>query len=223
VAGGLGFVYDDAAMEANGSVGALLLHHLNASGQRSEAIPVSEDNRLEVTVAGPSSLPEGSPANFTAQAAGPGGPFTFDWALGEGGFETPGNPLSFTPDDGPALIVVKARASGSAAPTFRNRDLTVTNVAPAVRMRNTGKRLRRPFLLVSAGDPSGADRAAGFTFRIDFRADGKVDRLRSGKRVKVRWPAGRRVVRVRVTATDKDGGVSRPASLKRPRKAARSR
>jgi subtilisin family serine protease len=220
VAGAVGFEYDDAAMRANGSLGALLFHHMNTSGLRSEAITLSAERPVELSVSGPASVGEGSGVRFSATAFGPGGPFDFTWDLGTGsGFLTSGSVASFTAPDGPATRVIKVRADGGSAAVFENRDLAVTNVAPRVRLRNLGANTRRPRLVIATTDPSGADRRAGFRYRVDFGADGRVERRPSGRRIVIPWPRGRKARTVRVTATDKDGGVSRPARVKRPRSA----
>src|SRR5206468_32747 len=68
---------------------------------------------------------------------------------------------------------------------------------------------------LGATDPSPADQAAGFTFNVDWDSNGTVDQTVTG-------PAGTTVTHtfsgtgsdtVTVTATDKDGGTSAPATL----------
>jgi len=213
--GALAFTYDDAAMRANRSTGVLLIHHMNAAGERSEAIPVTADRPFELTVSGPASVTEGTRASFRAQVDPPAvDPLSFAWDFSGGsGFPTRGNPAAIRPDDGPATVPVRVRASGGSTPVFSNRDLTVRNVAPRARIRNFGTKPRRLFL--SASDPSGADTRAGFRYLVDFGADGTVDRRRIARSMKLNWPSGRRNAVVRVTVTDKDGGTSRPARLKR--------
>ncbi len=217
VAGQLNFAYDDANMQANWSLGALLIHHMNASGSRDEAIAVTALRSLNLALAGPTSVNEGSVAKFTASATGgTGDPLSFAWDTGLGdGFSKAGNPVRFTPDDGPASIPVKVRATGGPVPAFRNRDLTVKNVAPGVRLRSSRGGRGRPRLRLRATDPSSADTAAGFDYAVDFGADGRVDRRPSGRRLNLAWPTGPRKVKVRVTATDKDGGTGKAVTLRR--------
>jgi subtilisin family serine protease len=217
VAGALPFGFDADAMKANRSTGVLLLHHMNASGSRSEAIPVRFSEPVQVAISWPASKPEGGTVNLSANA-GPGGPFTFDWDLGSGAFDVPGNPVSFTPDDGPATVTIAARATGTQGTSSQGTasssvEMRVTNVPPKVRLKNVrgGRRLS-----VSASDRSVADTRAGFRFAIDFRADGRVDRRIRARRAVIAWPRGRKGRIVRVTATDKDGGTSIRRVLRRP-------
>jgi hypothetical protein len=216
VPGSLSFEYDDAAMRANGSTGALLIHHMNASGSRSEVVAISAERPFDLAVAGPSRVTEGRRITFAADVTnGFSDPLSFSWDLGDGdGFSTPGSSVAITPADGPSSIRLKLRATGASTPVLANRDLNVVNVAPRARVRNFGSRPRR--LLLSATDPSRADTRAGFRYSVDFGADGSVERRPRGRSVRLAWPAGRRASVVRVTATDKDGASSRPVRLRRP-------
>lgn len=96
--------------------------------------------------------------------------------------------------------------------TTRILNVTVDNVAPtaAVSGPATGVRGQVLTFTVSANDVSTPDRAAGFTYKIDWNGDGVVDETQTGgSSLTVSHSfadAGNYVVRV--TATDKNSGVS---------------
>ncbi len=90
--------------------------------------------------------------------------------------------------------------------------VTVENVAPTASVSGPASAVRGQTLTftLTASDPSAADQAAGFTYNIDWNADGVVDQVVSG-------PSGTTVqhtftttgtFNVSVTATDRDGGES---------------
>jgi len=90
--------------------------------------------------------------------------------------------------------------------------VTVQNVAPTASVSGPASAVRGQTLTftVGASDPSAADQAAGFTYKIDWNGDGVVDQVVSG-------PSGTTVqhaftttgtFNVGVTATDRDGGES---------------
>src|SRR5262249_28632789 len=89
-------------------------------------------------------------------------------------------------------------------------------VAATARLRGPTLGVRGQTLSFTLGatDPSTVDTAAGFTFNIDWNGDGTVDQTVTG-------PSGTVVTHtftdestntVKLTATDKDGGVSAPVS-----------
>ncbi|HUG67648.1 MAG TPA: PKD domain-containing protein [Pirellulaceae bacterium] len=94
--------------------------------------------------------------------------------------------------------------------------LTVSNAAPSAAISGPLQRApcqSRSFILTAA-DPSPADQAAGFTFEIDWDGNGTVDQTVVG-------PSGTVIEHVFamvgshdviVTATDKDGATSSPAT-----------
>jgi Ca2+-binding RTX toxin-like protein len=100
--------------------------------------------------------------------------------------------------------------------TVRTLQVNVENVPPTASVAGPDLAVRGQLLTFTLGaaDPSKADQAAGFTFSIDWDGDGTVDQVVSG-------PSGTTVqhafastgtFNVGVTATDRDGGVSTPAT-----------
>lgn len=117
-----------------------------------------------------------------------------------------------------AISVVVAASGGGSAQAQTN--LTVLNVAPnaSVALAATGIRTFATTMTLSATDPSAVDRAAGFTYRIDWNGDGVIDQTVTG-------PAGTQaqkvfdavgVYAVKVIAVDKDGaaGATATASIR---------
>jgi Ca2+-binding RTX toxin-like protein len=94
--------------------------------------------------------------------------------------------------------------------------LVVNNVPPTASVSgpSTGVRGQTLNFTLGATDPSPADQAAGFTYAIDWNGDGIVDETQTGLTGLVDGhvftTSGTFVVRV--TATDKDGGVSAVAT-----------
>src|SRR5262249_20957715 len=95
--------------------------------------------------------------------------------------------------------------------------LEIVNRVPSASITGPSTGLKGATLtfIVNATDPSAADQAAGFTFRIDWNSDGVVDQTVSG-------PSGLAVdhvfgaaglTTIIVRATDKDSGASDPANL----------
>jgi Ca2+-binding RTX toxin-like protein len=91
----------------------------------------------------------------------------------------------------------------------------VVNVAPAAGLDGPagGVRGQPRTLTLSAADPSPADQAAGFTFDLNF-GNGVTQQVSgpSGTQINFTYPATGAFL-VRVTATDKDGGVSEAVTL----------
>ena len=162
---------------------------------------------------GPYVVDEGSTVTLTATGADPeGGGLSFAWDLDDNGtFETPGQSVSFSADDGPSSPVVKVRVTDDAGLTSTAQaTVTVANVAPTVTAL-AGNPLNG---LVGQGvtftgiatDPSTADTSAGFSWAFDtgngfgaFGANGFA----------VSFPACGAYT-VDAKARDKDLGVSAP-------------
>lgn len=160
----------------------------------------------------------------------PPGPSTleFDWDLdGDGIFgETGaaaanGNELGASPTfiagtlDGPASYNVSLRVVDSfGALAISTTTVTVNNIAPAAGV--TGDTFGVPGLPrnfnLSATDPSAADTAAGFIFAVSFD-DGNNTVVNPGGLLLVQHTyLAEGIYTVTVTATDKDGGTSTPAT-----------
>lgn len=93
---------------------------------------------------------------------------------------------------------------------LHNAPPTASISGPALAVR--GQRLTYTFW---ADDPSSVDQAAGFTYQIDWNGDGLVDQLvagLSGLVIEHEFDT-LGAFTIRVTATDKDGGVSEVATL----------
>jgi len=135
------------------------------------AAPVNQPP--SVTAGGPYTVDEGSSVLLTAAGADPeGGPLGYAWDLDDNGsFETLGQTVSFSADDGPASATVNVQATDAgglsavseATVTVRNVPPTATFGAPAAASAGV------PFLLSlsSPHDPSAADTAEGFTYAFD--------------------------------------------------------
>jgi virginiamycin B lyase len=129
--------------------------------------------------------------------------------------------ITWTPTDGPAdSRTVTATVTDNGSPALSDSqsfNITVNNVAPSASLSGPidgfqGVSEQERTLVVNATDPSPVDQAAGFTFNLNW-GDGTTDAL-SG-------PSGTEASHVyakpgnytaSLTATDKDGGVSGPAS-----------
>ena len=212
--GPLSFDWNSQNLTANGSLGVLLLHHMNANGSRDEAVLMEPEQAPALAVDSPSSVDEGSPVALTATATdGNGDPLLFDWDLtGGNSFSTAGASTGFTPDDGPAVRTVRARVSdGHSGPVTASREISVENVAPVLEATLSGTPATR--LALSAADPSSADQAAGFDFTIDVGADGSAVQHATGQSAEVQLDPPVGTTPVRITATDKDGGVSQAVTL----------
>jgi uncharacterized protein len=162
---------------------------------------------------GPYSVDEGSTVTLTASGSDPeGGALSYAWDLDDSGsFETPGQSVSFSPDDGPASPVVRVRVTDDVGLTSTAQaTVTVQNLAPTVTALSAspvnGLVGQGITLTGTATDPSTADTAAGFSWAFDtgsgfgpFGANGFVASFSS---------CGTYTVDAK--ARDKDGGVSAP-------------
>jgi uncharacterized protein len=126
-----------------------------------------------VSAGGPYSVNEGSSVTLTATGSDPeGGALTYAWDLDDNGsFETPGQSVGFSRDDGPAAPVVHVRATDDAGQAaVDNATVTVLNVAPTATFNAPPSDFAGyPFTLslTSPHDPSSADTGAGFQYAFD--------------------------------------------------------
>jgi PKD domain len=133
--------------------------------------PVNEPPTVDA--GGPYDVHEGGSVTLTATGVDPeGGTLSYAWDLDDNGtFETPGQSVSFSADDGPATLTVHVQATDDGGlSTVSDAIVTVTNVAPdATFGAPTSADAGVPFMLsLSApGDPSTADTDAGFTYAFD--------------------------------------------------------
>jgi Ca2+-binding RTX toxin-like protein len=149
---------------------------------------------------------------------------TFAWSVTKDGGATPyatgtGQAFAFIPNDNgtfvATLTIAEPTAPGSPTDT-ETVTITALNVAPTATL--SGPNVAVPgfasTFTLGATDPSTEDTAAGFTFNIDWNADGTFDQTVTGL-------SGTTVTHtfdtlgttgVTVTATDKDGGLSAPVT-----------
>ena len=182
-----------------------------ASDHDPSVVRVQLNDPPSVAAGGPYSVDEGSSTSLTASGSDPeGGPLTYAWDLdGNGTFETPGQTVSFSPDDGPATPTVSVQATDDVGHTSTAQvTVTVANVPPTVTalMPSSANGLTGEGVTFTgtATDPSTADTNAGFDWAFDagsgfgaFGANGFVASFSS---------CGTYTVDAK--ARDKDGGVS---------------
>jgi RHS repeat-associated protein len=173
-----------------------------------------------VSVTAPNRSAEGTAVSVTSTVFDPStadraAGFRYAWSVARNGalFASGATAdIRFTPDDDGTYVVTLLVTDKDSGIGTASAAITVFNVAPAVSLGGPADGVRgqaRTFLL-GASDPSPIDQAAGFTYAIDWNGDGTTDQTVSG-------PSGMPVEHVfpesgtyavRVTATDKDGGVS---------------
>src|SRR4051794_12942194 len=164
-----------------------------------------------VSAGGPYSLAEGSSTTLAATGSDPeGGSLTYAWDLDDNGtFETPGQSISFSADDGPATRVVHVRVTDDTGQTATSQaNVDVQNVAPTATFAAPASTFAgSPFSLslTSPHDPSAADTAAGFQYAFDCGSGYAA----FGSATSVSCPTddtGTRTVHAKIR--DKDGGVT---------------
>src|SRR5262245_28601748 len=160
--------------------------------------------------------------NSSTDAATP--VYTWSVVKTKDGVSTPfatgtGANFSFTPDDdGSYAVTLNASDTDAVTQTTTtataSATIAVINVPPTASLiaPSVGVRGQTLSFTLDATDPSTVDTAAGFTFKIDWTGDGTVVETFTNK------PSGTVVTHtfaddstntVKLTATDKDGGVSK--------------
>jgi len=135
------------------------------------AQPVNEPPTVDP--GGPYAVGEGGSVQLTATGVDPeGGPLTYAWDLDDNGtFETSGQTVTFSADDGPASATVHVMVTDDGGLTAAgDATVTVSNVSPTATFdAPTSASPGIPFTLSLSGpeDPSAADTAAGFTYAFD--------------------------------------------------------
>lgn len=176
-----------------------------------------------VTTSPGTAVAEGTRLAFTATVVDPGNDVPdagLSWlVVSSNGQAVPagtGKTFAFTPaDDGTYTVLFKATDADGAV-DVRTVQVTAGNAPPAAAVAGPAALGlgRTGTFTLTAADPSPADQAAGFTYRVDWD-DGTPAQT-------VRGPSGLAVTHafaaagtftVRVTATDKDGGTSPVATL----------
>jgi predicted extracellular nuclease len=123
---------------------------------------------------GPYSVDEGSSTTLSATGSDPeGGSVSYAWDLdGDGTFETAGQSVSFSADDGPASPVVSVRVTDDVGlASTADAAVAVANLPPTATALGAsplnGLVEQGITFTGSATDPSAADTAAGFTWAFD--------------------------------------------------------
>src|SRR5262249_6792696 len=128
--------------------------------------------------------------------------------------------LTFTPDDNGSyavtLKVSETDAGGVSTSASATTTINVVNLPPTASLiaPTVGVRGQTLSFTLDATDPSPVDTAAGVTFKIDWNGDGTVDDTVTGPSgtVVTHTFADESTNTVKLTATDKDGGVSNEVS-----------
>jgi uncharacterized protein len=160
---------------------------------------------------GPYAVAEGSSVTLSASGTDPeGGALTYAWDLDDNGtFETPGQTVTFSADDGPATPTVKVQVTDNGGLTdVAQATVTVSNVAPTVTSltpSSSNGLVGEPVIFTGAAtDPSAADTTAGFTWAFD--AGSGFGAFGSNGFPATFSTCGTHTVDAK--AQDKDGGVS---------------
>jgi hypothetical protein len=133
--------------------------------------PVNEPPSVDA--GGPYTVDEGGSVQLSATGVDPEGrPLTYAWDLDNNGtFETSGQTVSFSADDGPATATVQVEATDEGGlSTVAEATVTIANVPPTATFEApTSAAAGLPFTLSLSAphDPSAADTAAGFTYAFD--------------------------------------------------------
>ena len=164
---------------------------------------------LAVSAGGNQTANEGSSIAFAGTVSGGTAPYTYAWTFGDGGTATGSlSPAHAYKDNGSftaTLSVIDSKGltgSGSLVATVKNVSPTVSLSGPT--NGNVGTSLS---FIATGSDPSSVDQTAGFTFKWNFGDGGTA----TGAAVSHTYSATGTYT-VSVTATDKDGGVSTPAT-----------
>jgi Ca2+-binding RTX toxin-like protein len=167
-------------------------------------------------------LVEGGAIALTSTVTGAVGTPTYAWSVTrDGGAVASGDTadLSFTPDDNGSYVVELSVTDGAETVTT-STTLTVENAAPVAGISgDTAGVPGQPLSFTLTATDVAADEAAGFTFDVDWDNDGVVDETvaasaGNGAGVDLSHVfSSEGTFTVSVTATDKDGGVSAPATL----------
>jgi PKD repeat protein len=151
---------------------------------------------------------EGTSNTFNGSASGGTAPYTYSWTFGDGMAGSGTKPTHTYADNGIYQATLSVSDSGGqfASSTVL---VTVANVAPTAYVSGptTGIAGTSLAFTATATDPSSVDQAAGFTYAWNF-GDGTTG---SGSNPTHTYSATGNYM-VSVTATDKDGGASAPAT-----------
>jgi Bacterial Ig-like domain len=171
------------------------------------AAPPPPNQPPTVSTTGPYTVKEGGSVSVTANGLDPeGGALTYEWDLdGNGSYETPGQTVSFSADDGDAVqnIAVRVTDTGGLRATDAT-SVTIDNVAPTATLgapASVAAGFAFTLSLTSPHDPSGTDTTAGFTYAFDC-GDGTFGTSASCT------PSDVGTLTVQARIEDKDGGTT---------------
>jgi hypothetical protein len=144
-----------------------------ASDHDPSVVRIALDAAPTVSAGGPYTVAEGGSVTLTATGLdAEGGTLTYAWDLDDNGsYETSGQSVSFSADDGPASPTVKVQVTDPTGQTGTDSTtVTVTNVAPTATFNapaTVPAGSSFTLSLTSPTDPSSADTAVGFTYAFD--------------------------------------------------------
>jgi hypothetical protein len=166
-----------------------------------------------VSTTGPYKVAEGGTVSVSANGVDPeGGALLYEWDLdGDGTFETAGQTVSFSRDDGTVMQDITVRVTDVGGLTAEDTtQVTIKNVAPtATFSAPAGADAGFAFALslTSPSDPSSADTTAGFTYAFDCGDGSGYGTFGSASTTSCpTTDVGTRTVGAKIQ--DKDGGVT---------------
>ena len=193
--------------------------HVNAeffdqvSDHDPSVVRIGLNDAPSVSAGGPYSVDEGSSITLTASGSDPeGGTLTYAWDLDDNGsFETPGQSVAFSRDDGPATPTVHVQVTDDVGNTAVDQvSVTVQNKPPTATFNAPSSTLAGfPFTLslTSPSDPSSTDSAAGFSYAFDCGSGSGYSAFSPSNSASCpTTSAGTRSVAAKIR--DKDGGVT---------------
>jgi LPXTG-motif cell wall-anchored protein len=182
--------------------------------------------RVVADAGGPYSVDEGADLALDGGAANAGPGATYAWDVDDDGqFDDASGATALVAaatlqalglGDGPASVTVTLRVTDGSQVSTDGATLDVANVAPTASVDDVPATVVAGIaatVVVGATDPSAADTAAGFTYAVDWGDGSAVETVTAdaSEPVAHTWTAPGTVT-LSVTATDKDGGTSAPAT-----------
>ncbi|HEX4521280.1 MAG TPA: endonuclease/exonuclease/phosphatase family protein [Gaiellaceae bacterium] len=164
-----------------------------------------------VSAGGPYEVNEGSTITLAATGTDPDGDaLTYTWDTGGGSFTQSGQTVQLTPDDGPATIAVRVKATDPyGASTIATATVTVDDVAPVGTFNAPSSATPGgtfALSVTSPSDPSSADTSAGFAYAFDCGSGYAPFSASSTTTCQTGSTPGNRSVGAEIR--DKDGGLT---------------